>query len=165
MSMIGYVAVVPEDACDAIAAGRLDIDRAVAIGDVDEETADVVCVEKLWHALHFLLSDGSVWESDGKLGELFMGGEPGTRDVGYGPVRYHDPSRVAKLQRCLVVLSNEQLRGRFDPRALDGADIYPMIWDEDPTELWEEIVAYLDPLRALIARADERGEGLLVWIS
>lgn len=165
MSMIGWVAVVPEAACDAIAAGRIEIDRAVAVDDVTDDSEDAVCVEKLWHAIHFLISDGCVWESDGKLGELFMGGEEGSEDFGYGPPRYHAPARVTKLHRWLSALPNEELHKRFDPRALAGSDIYPTIWDENPDELWEEIVGYLDPLRALIARAEERGEGLLVWIS
>lgn len=151
MSMIGYVAAVPDD--------------SVAVDDIDEDAEGVVCVEKLWHAIHFLLSDGCASESDGKLGDLFMGGEESGEDTGYGPPRYHAPRAVTKLHRWLSALSNEQLRARFDPRELADADIYPSIWDEPADDLWEEIVGYLDPLRALIARADERGEGLLVWIS
>lgn len=162
MGMIGYAVPVDPEMCDAIDSGHREVDDAVP--SYDDADTHGVCVEKLWHAMHFVLSDGCVWESDGKLGELWMGGRVGVEDRGYGPARYHGPAQVAGFARLLAALPNEALRGRFDPKLLGDSDVYPNIWDEGAEELWDELVAYLDPVRTLIRETAERGGGIVVWI-
>ncbi|MBX7084751.1 MAG: YfbM family protein [Nannocystaceae bacterium] len=163
MGMIGYLAPVPAQACDAVASGRRNIDQLVPAYDDDD--AAILCVEKLWHALHVLLSDGCIWDSEGGLGDLFMGGELGADDVGYGPARYHPPAAVDAFARALAALSDATLRMRFDPRELADNDVYPNIWDDDPASLWQEIVGYLTPVRATVAAASAAGDGLIVWFA
>lgn len=169
MSMIGYLAPVSAVTCAAIATQRKTIDEvftALCSEDAERRAVDdEVCVEKFWHALHFIFSRGLVWESAGDLGELFMGGENGEVDIGYGPPRFHTPSEVAAFAVELATLSDDALRARFDLDAMAEGDVYPSIWDEDADALWEETMSYLAPVRALIATSAARGDGLMVWLS
>src|SRR5262245_49739364 len=58
-------------------------------------------IDKVWHAIHFLLC-GSTWEGSYPLACVVMGGETiGTVDVGYGPTRYLMPQQVNDVANAL----------------------------------------------------------------
>lgn len=172
MSMIGYLMRVPRPVCEALVAGTEDAQDVLP--DIDEmmvwfagkegDDARGVCVHKLWHAIHFVLA-GSPWDTDGELGDLFMGGDEVGDDMGYGPARLLEPDRVAALHRQLTASPDAVLRPRFVPAELAAEEIYPDIWDEDEDELWQELTSYLAGVRTILGRASDAGDGLLVWLS
>ena len=167
MGMRTILARVDAASAEQLSAGTLDtrplIDKAHAAVWGDGADASVVGLGKLWHAIHFLLTDGKVWETEGALGPLILGGDPVGEDVGYGPARLHRPEAVAGLNAALAASSDDVLRGRFDPSALMANQIYPTIWDEPEEDLWEEITHYMGPLRSLLKEAADAGDAILVF--
>ena len=95
--------------------------------DDDENSVDI---DKAWHALHWLLNDNG-HPTDDSLSETIFGGESIGEDLGYGPGRLLPADRVRAVARALGQIELNSLRTRMDARAMESAEIYPMIWDED----------------------------------
>jgi hypothetical protein len=120
-----------------------------------------VVLEKMWHALHFLIAR-TPEETGPGAGRWILGGEPVGEPGGYGPARLLSPADVASIARELP--NADTLRDSFDPRALAEADLYPSVWDEDPDELWEEISGYYKEARALYLDAANAGDAMVLWL-
>ncbi|MGC4119474.1 MAG: YfbM family protein [Myxococcales bacterium] len=131
------------------------------------EAADdsVLDVDKAWHGLHYLLT-GVAWDSPLPLGFIAAGGlEIGDEDVGYGPARSFTADEVRALCRALEPLTSDVLRQRFDPKAMDAADIYPSGWarvsEEDSRDY---LLSHFDTLKQFLAGGAKRGLGLVTWL-
>ncbi len=121
-------------------------------------------LEKSWHGLHFLLT-GSAWEGGGPLGFLLQGGEEIGDDLGYGPARLFGPDAVQQLDAALSGVTDEALWSRFDPEQMSAEGIYPGGWDEAEEDLRDEYVTYFHELKAVVHRARENGQGLMVVLA
>lgn len=166
MSMIGIFRRLPgEDLA------RLLRDPSPILEYLQEEPSEDfgpfvdVDVDKAWHGIHFLLT-GTAWEGDEPLDFIAKGGQPiGDEDVGYGPARGYTPEQVGRLATTLAALSDEQLRGRYNPRAMEAAEIYPNIWKREGDEGLEYLLGYFHELRDFIAAGAAAGEALIVFMS
>jgi len=142
----------------------LDEDEAADDSPGEDDEMIAMDLDKSWHAIHFLLT-GSAWEGDGTLSFLLQGGtDVEGIDAGYGPPRLLTSEEVAEVSQALTAVSPEELRRRFDPEALQEADIYPNIWMRDPKEddTLGYVLEYYDQLRNFIATANRKGMGLIV---
>lgn len=124
-------------------------------------------LEKSWHGIHYLLT-GTAWEGDPPLNFLVLGGRVvGDIDVGYGPAHALTAAETRSASDALGRLSDEELRGHFDPTAMMKQKIYPEIWDRDPDE--DDTLGYLmenvAALREFLTQVVARGQGLVVYIS
>jgi hypothetical protein len=121
-------------------------------------------LQKAWHGLHFLLT-GSSWGGEGTLSFLTTGGEPiGNVDLGYGPARFLRSDAVEELDAALSRISEDELWSRFDPARMEAEGVYPMIWDEPEEDLRDEYLMYFRELTALVRRAHQEGEVLIVLV-
>lgn len=125
--------------------------------DPGRPAGPAVSLEKLWHALHFLLT-GAAYESDSPLADVILGG--GDDEDEDEPTRVLPPDRVQALAAALAALTEAELRARFSPAKLAANDIYPDIWDEPEDDLWEEIWGYFEALRDAYTRAAAAGHGM-----
>jgi hypothetical protein len=123
-----------------------------------------VSLEKMWQALHFLLT-GSAEDVQPPLGEAILGGTEIGDDVGYGPARYLTPGQVQAIAAALRQLDREELRRRFKPATMTELDIYPMVWDEPEEELFEELMTYYGELAACYQAAATKGDAMLLSLS
>lgn len=117
-----------------------------------------------WQAIHFLLT-GHPWAGGQPLANVVLGGEAvGDEDFGYGPVRSLEPTQVAAVAQALEAIPAEELLSRFDPDAMNAAEVYPGGWSED--EAWREHLAekYRE-VQNLFANAASHGEGMLLYIA
>jgi hypothetical protein len=124
----------------------------------DDQGAREVDVDKAWHAIHWLLT-GSADDrpppapkrglfrrsapEPGPAGAEWLavlGGEPVGDDNGYGPARLLRPEQVAAVAAALTPLDRDALGGRVDLAAMEAAELYPGIWDEE--DVYDE---YLGP--------------------
>ena len=131
---------------------------------VEEDSIDL---DKAWHALHFLFT-GSAWEGEFPQGFLVTCGEPvGDIDVGYGPARSFTPEQVKEIANFLEAQNGQELRAKFDPKALLEADIYPSIWadfkctDQD----WDYFGGSFEEARRFIEEAAKKDMALLAYIN
>lgn len=128
-----------------------------------ESDPAVVELDKSWHGIHWLLT-GEAWDdAAGPAADVIMGGEGFGEDEGYGPPRMLAPEGVAGVAALLDTITIDDLRGRFDPVAMDAAEVYPQIWDEP-----DVFDTYLAPnfvsLRELYVRAASLGNAVVQWI-
>ena len=89
--------------------------QAFSLADGEGMSTDL---DKAWHGIHYLLT-GTAWEGGRPLNFLVAGGRPvGDIDVGYGPARVLSAAETRGAHEALTQLSDDDLRGRFDPAAM-----------------------------------------------
>jgi len=120
-------------------------------------------MDKEWHGIHYLLT-GEPWSPRGVLGQVILGGSEFGPDIGYGPARYLNPRQVAEIATALKNLPIEQFKGRYDPKAMTKAEIYPTIWDREGQEGLRWLVAGLEQLTEFYGRAAAQGKGVILAI-
>ena len=135
---------------------------------LEEEVAGThVYLDKAWHGIHFLLT-GSEWEGEEPWCYLVKGGEEiGGEDHHYGPPRALRPNQIADWANALSTISTEDLRKRFNPKAMMKADIYPSIWDrvvEEQGNL-EYLLEYYEALRSFVERTKNENKGAIITLS
>ena len=140
-------------------------------GDEDEEIEErpkgEIDLDKAWHGLHCLFT-GSGEEGDVPLCYLLTDGEViGDEDVGYGPARALLPSEIAAFNTALSEITADDLRKRFNPKAMMKQDIYPTIWDRDPKEddALGYLLEYYDILTGFVRETTNANKGLIVFLS
>jgi hypothetical protein len=117
-----------------------------------------------WQAIHFLLT-GTSWGGGPPFANAVLGGEPvGDEDFGYGPVRCLEPHEVDAVAAALQTVGPDELLSRFDPAALNAAEVYPGAWSDDPA--WREhIRESYAAIRDLFTHAASAGEGMLLYVA
>ena len=142
---------------------RADPDDVDVLLDGDVPTGRSVDLDKAWHGLHWLLT-GTAWDTDTPAGQAILGGRDVGEDNGYGPSRLLEPDGVRAVAAALAALDADALAARMDRPAMEAADIYPQIWDED--DVFESYLrpAYED-LRGFYARAAAEGAAVLQSLS
>jgi hypothetical protein len=168
MGMVYYLRAISAQRLSEVQEGS-DAASAFLFGDLGAEAGaeppGLVCLDKSWHAIHYLLTgaiDGGSWPEC----FLLQGGTmiPGT-DNGYGPMRTLTPEQAREVFRMLSHMPSVKLRERFVPKALDRASVYPRIWERDGEEGWEYIAYYYEVLRRCFAEATTSGDGFVLCIT
>ncbi|BBH70295.1 hypothetical protein ACTI_69800 [Actinoplanes sp. OR16] len=139
--------------------------ESILYGDLDDDDAEMpepeLDLDKSWHAVHYLLT-GTAWSlGDTPAGAAVLGGTEIGEDGGYGPPRYLVPDEVQAIARALSALDERSLRSRFDPAALDAAEIYPEGWSS--TDI-DSVLAHFRTLREFYRSAATNGEGVLLAV-
>ena len=145
----------------AAAAGPSGEDFALADGEGVSTDLD-----KAWHGIHYLLT-GTAWEGAAPLNFLAAGGRPvGDIDVGYGPARVLSAADTRAAHEALTRLSDDELRGRFDPAEMSKKEIYPEIWDRPPEEddTLGYLLEYVGTLREFLGQAVQQRQGLVLYL-
>lgn len=148
---------------------RLFGQKAVSpkVPELPDEQRTAVDLDKAWHGIHFLLTQ-TVWEGSPPLNFLLHGGKQvGDVDVGLGPARAMTSTEVALVNEALVPIEEDFLRSRFEPARMMELEIYPGIWDRDPTD--DDALGYcLDnfkELKKLVRESAASRRGLVIFMS
>jgi len=134
-----------------------------ALGDGEGKAIDV---DKSWHGMHYLLT-GSAEGGTPPLDFLLEGGRTvGDEDVGYGPAWVFTAAETRGIAAAVAAISDEELRARYDPKAMDAADVYPSrIWVRDGDEALDYVMEYIAILRATLQKAVEMNRGLMLTLT
>ena len=134
-----------------------------ALGDGEGKEIDV---DKSWHGMHYLLTR-SAEAGTPPLDFLLEGGRTvGDEDVGYGPAWVFTAAETRGIAAAVAAISDEELRARYDPRAMDAADVYPsLIWVRDGDEALDYVMEYIAILRGTLAEAVEMNRGLMLTLT
>jgi hypothetical protein len=132
--------------------------------DGESEPPHYVDLDKAWHAIDYMLV-GPSGNRQGIEALAVLGGLEIGEDMGYGPARLLLPELVRDVAELLEPLTAEVLAARYDPKAMDEADIYPQIWERDGAEGLDYILHFYGPLRTFYLEARDRGDAALLWIS
>jgi hypothetical protein len=144
--------------------GRISAEPSALVGLLQGGTltASRTSLEKAWHGLHYLLT-GEVWEGNGPLAFLLVGGEQ-LGDDDESPLRWFSPEETDQIRQALAGVSDDKLWSRFDANQMEQLEIYPGIWDEAEADLKDEYLTYFRELMQVVDAAVQRGQGLLVAI-
>jgi hypothetical protein len=121
-------------------------------------------LDKAWHGLHFIFT-GTASEGDPPGCFLVRGGEEiGDEDDATRP-RLLDPNQVRQWSAFLASVSDEEFSRRYDADRMTALEIYPeAIWKRDAGSQHSPVKylrAALDDLRAFVAAAAGRGDGIV----
>jgi Domain of unknown function (DUF1877) len=128
-----------------------------------EAAGDLIDFDKAWHALHFLLT-GSADETDDPLC-LYGRGRPIAEDNGYGPPLLMSAEEMRAFHDAFAVLSDDELRRRYDPKAMLSAGIYMADALVDGAEGWDYVSQGIPALRRFAERCVQQGSGAIALIS
>jgi hypothetical protein len=131
-------------------------------GGAASSAGATVDLDKNWHGVHFLLC-GAAEPGAALLSQVVMGGtEIGEDEHGYGPARYFDSARTAEIAQALGDANLEAaMRARFDPAAMNAAQIYPFGWS--PGRL-DELIASFHALRDFFAAASAGRQAVITCL-
>lgn len=170
MSMICRLVAIEPEKLEEV---RDDTEAALdALYEAEEEGDEerMLDIDKAWHAIHYLLND-SAHEGEGAAGLVIFGGETiagGEEDDDGEPsqvVRYLTPTQVEAVADVLREIDVEDLNERYDPDALEQAEIYPQgVWEEERQEAFEFVAEYYELLVDFYIAAAERGDAVLISI-
>lgn len=131
-------------------------------------TESTACdVDKAWHGIHYLLT-GTAWKGEPPLDFLVCGGRAvGKIDVGYGPARVLTAEETRKTCEALRMVTDTDLRARFDPTDMMAKQIYPEIWDrsEEDDHPLGYLIENIQTLRRFLDQAVARRLGLVVYVT
>lgn len=132
-----------------------------------EEEENALCIDKAWHAIHFVLTGNKFGgEEENFLENLVFGGLPiNEEDLGYGPARLIGKETVEQLAEALACWDKSAFREHFHMKSLMENDIYPVMENEDEdgffTYIWENFAA----LKDFIQQAAREGLYVLTYIA
>ncbi len=129
----------------------------------DARGAQAINLDKAWHGIHFLLN-GDPWKVTGVAGQAILGGKEFGDDMGYGPARAMSAADVKKVAEALDKVTAQELSARYNPQAMDKAEIYPTIWERDGQDGLKELLHNYAELRAFYQRAANQGNAVIIAI-
>jgi len=136
--------------------------RLESVGIGNEDLGRPVSIHKVWHGLHYLFA-GAEYGAQEPPANCVLGGREVGDDLGYGPARCFDAAQTATIAETLSQLDVATLQPRFDPAAMDRAQIYPGGWEQP--DAWEWLIRGFADLNQLYDAARTRGFGMLLAIT
>ena len=131
---------------------RVRVDHAKRLVDFD----------KAWMAIMHVLTQFPDLAAPAKA--LFIGtdGTSVSSDPGYGPAIYISPQVAGDLKAGLDRLSNDELKQRYDPEAMEREYVYcAEIFTHEPVEGWRYLAHGLDKLRRFLTDCSESESGVV----
>lgn len=134
----------------------------------ENEDLDICDIDKMWDALHFLLTGKSASEpiennliSEAIVGQFNISGED-VEDFIAGI----QADRVQEIAKALQELNFEEYVGKFNMSDFAKNDIYPDIWgyEDEADEIIEELCDSFESMRKFYLRMAEKGCAVLVSI-
>ena len=164
MSMTAaFVAISPEE-LEALLAEPEQVSELFFERLESQEQTQALDIDKSWNGIHFLLT-GEPYGGEPPNSLPILGGVEIGPELGYGPARYLQPAQVAQASQLLASTPVEVLRSRYQPKALEEADIYPSgIWQEEGEQAFEYLAHWYELLRGFYAQASSRGAAMLLAV-
>jgi hypothetical protein len=131
---------------------------------MEGEPVPPISLEKMWLALHHLLTGGFNL-TPSPLSRAILGGTPIGPDLGEGPARYLWADEVREIATALSALTSDDLRRRHRPADLKaGWPTTPVSEDEDDEEVFTELEACFRLLGTFYRIAVARGNAILIGV-
>ncbi|HVE82381.1 MAG TPA: DUF1877 family protein [Myxococcales bacterium] len=129
---------------------------SLAARDLPRELLDL---DKAWAGIHFVLT-GSQDAGGGALGFLLDAGEEiGDQEGRVMPIQGIRPEEVVSISAALAPISPQLFQERLDHRQLLDEGVYGVSDDEEEERKY--LGLHYEQLRGFVARAAEKGHGLV----
>ena len=159
MSMILYLKRVEAAGPDELRTSITD-PQEFMFGDSDNSR--LVDFDKAWMAIMHVLTQFPDLAAPAKALFMGTGGTSVSSDPGYGPAIYISPQVAGDLKAGLDRLSNDELKQRYDPEAMEREYVYCAdIFTHEPVEGWRYLAHGLDKLRRFLTDCSESESGVV----
>lgn len=144
----------------------LSVDEAEEL--LDEDDVEICDIDKMWDALHFLLTGKSAYEpikndliSEAIVGQLNISGV-GPEEL----IAATRATRVKEIAEALGKIDFEKYVGKFDMRDFQKNDIYPNIWEyeDEVDEIKNNLRTSFGRLKEFYVKMAEQESAVLVSI-
>jgi hypothetical protein len=163
VSMIGNLVAVSPAQLESFVSDPSRVAAFLYPEDGSSKPDNYLDIDKTWHAIHFTLN-GDAWGGEGPLAMTLLGGQEIGEDVGYGPAQFLHPWQVKEVAIALAGVDSAEFRERFNPAAMDAAEIYPQMWERDGEKGLEYVLDYYSQLVSFYREAADRGDAVLVYL-
>ena len=140
-----------------------------SITDIEENNNDLeilLDLDKMWDALHFVLTGASASESikDNRLSEAVLGISPIEEVEEF--IAYTEKSRIKDIVLALDNFDIEKAMESFSMEECKKANIYPDIWDyeEESEEIEEELMDCFQNMKDFYKKILEAKGNVLITI-
>lgn len=134
----------------------------------DDENLEICDIDKMWDALHFLLTGKSALESikDKLISEAIVGQFNISGEEIEEFISGTKSDRVKEIAKALQELDFETYIDKFDMSAFRQNDIYPDIWgyEEEADEIKDELRTSFESLKKFYERMAAQESAVLVSI-
>ena len=150
----------------------IELEKFMCLDDVEEaqenENLEICDIDKMWDALHFLLTGKSANEpiednliSEAIVGQFNISGEEIEEFISETKT-----DRVKEIAKALQELDFETYIDKFDMSAFRQNDIYPDIWEyeEEADEIKDDLRASFESLKKFYEKMAEQERAVLVSI-
>ena len=150
----------------------LELEKFMCLDDVEEaqdnENLEICDIDKMWDALHFLLTGKSAGEpikdnliSEAIVGQFNIFGEEIEEFISGTKT-----DRVKEIAKALQELDFETYIDKFDMNAFHQNDIYPNIWEyeDEADEIKEDLRASFESLKKFYEKMTAQESAVLVSI-
>lgn len=148
---------------------KVATDFVDAVEELQETKEPDLCdIDKMWDALHFLLTGKSASEpieddpiSEAIVGQFNISGEDIEEFIAGTPAE-----RVKVIAEALQGLDFNIYAEKFNMQSFAAHDIYPNIWsyDEEAEEILDDMRGCFESLKQFYLRMAEKGAAVLVSI-
>ncbi len=133
----------------------------------EEKKANLLDVDKMWDALHFLLTGESGKSAiENNLLSYAIIGEVTLNEDDY--ISYITPEKVEEIKKELTSLDFDEIILNFSPEEMIENDIYPKIWEdldeEEAEEIKEELLDNLNALKRFYNAVAKNKNGIVISI-
>ena len=136
------------------------------VEDWNDEAEILLDIDKMWDALHFVLTGVSCSETieNNALSEAVVGVFPIDGIEEY--ISYIEKSRIKNIVFALDNFDIEKALETFSMKECKEAELYPDIWDyeEETDEIKEEIMDYFQDMKDFYKQVLEEDGNVLVTI-
>ena len=150
----------------------IELERTLCLDDVEElqesEDLEICDIDKMWDALHFLLTGKSASEpiEDNLLSEAIVGQFNISGEDVEEYISGTKADRVKEIAKALQEIDFETYIDKFDMSAFCQNDIYPNIWEyeEEADEIKDDLRTSFENLKKFYRKMAEQESAVLVSI-
>jgi hypothetical protein len=132
----------------------------------DDETENLVDIDKSWDGIIFLLTGQSLATAEHNLVRVLFSGQliNEEQDLGYGPAHYLTPEQVAELNNEISTIIIADLKEKFNPEKMNKLEVYPAIWDEGD-DAFDYVADGFLTVQNVFADATKNGEAIITFLN
>ena len=150
----------------------IELEKFMCFDDVEEaqenENVEICDIDKMWDALHFLLTGKSAGESikDNLISEAIVGQFNISGEEIEEFVSGTKSDRVKEIAKALQELDFETYIDKFDMNAFHQNDIYPNIWEyeDEADEIKDDLRTSFESLKKFYEKMAAQESAVLVSI-
>ena len=150
----------------------VELEKSLCLDDVEElqvnEDLEICDIDKMWDALHFLLTGKSACEpiEDNLLSEAIVGQFNISGEDVEEFISGTKSDRVKEISRALLEIDFETYLSKFNMRDFSRNNIYPNIWEyeDEIDEIKDDLRTSFENLKKFYEKMAEQESAVLVSI-